>query len=632
MTALQFLTEWALRSSILILSGTLLLWALRVKDPSIRLAAWTVMLCGSLLIPALAAALPRVPLVVMRVPSRPVEVPAVVNDGRPVSAPVEFSQDDGSAQHVPAVPRRFDWIRAGLITTVTIYVLVAGALLLRLCAGLMMSFRLLRRSRAIGQATQGIEIRESDGVASPVALGMARPAIVLPVDWREWDAAKLDAVLAHERSHIRRQDPAVQLLSAIHRALLWHSPLSWFLHRRIVRVAEEASDDAAVEATRDRASYAETLLDFMQRGVRSASWQGVPMARYSRPEARIHRILDSTMLSRGVTRWSIAAILILAAPLAYVAAAVHPQSAAQAVSVAPGPDGTPTTEQAHLVPEVAAQTAPVQAAPARATAPQQSTAAPPSTEKRPTLDAVSAKPTAPPDLHADDRVQFEVASVKQIRECTYETSLNPARVVLSVPLNPVIMTAFQVSKDQIIGPSWLESDCFEVVAKLPQGSKTDQIPAMLRALLAERFKLSAHKESRPSTVYALVVDNKGPKLKEAAEDSTFMGKAPRNTMAIARGGRGGIKGIMTMEFLAKTLSRQGYGQIVDATELKGEYEISLSWVPDPGIGQAAPSAAMDPGADLFAALRESLGLRLEPRKTQTEVLVIDHIERVPTGN
>ena len=66
MTTLQFLAEWALRSSILILSGALLLRALRVKDPSIRLAAWTAMLCGSLAIPALTAALPRVPLTMMR--------------------------------------------------------------------------------------------------------------------------------------------------------------------------------------------------------------------------------------------------------------------------------------------------------------------------------------------------------------------------------------------------------------------------------------------------------------------------------------------------------------------------------------------------------------------------------------
>jgi uncharacterized protein (TIGR03435 family) len=228
--------------------------------------------------------------------------------------------------------------------------------------------------------------------------------------------------------------------------------------------------------------------------------------------------------------------------------------------------------------------------------------------------------------------KFEVASVKQASECTYHHTLGPGQVVLGFPLTPILVTAFKVSKDQIIGPSWLESDCFEVVAKLPQGSTPDQIPAMLQVLLTERFKLSSHNESRPSTIYALVVDKGGPKVKEAAENSTFMGKAPRNALAIGRSG-GVIKGIMTMEMLATSLSTRGYGHIVDATGLKGEYEIRLSWAADRGMAQAASSeVASNPQADLFTALRESLGLKLEPRKTETEVLVIDHIERVPTGN
>jgi RND family efflux transporter MFP subunit len=323
MTTIQFLAEWALRSSILILTGALLLWALRVKDPSVRLAAWTAMLCGSLAMPLFTAMAPRMPVPMIRTAPQPVEAPVVNYPAAP--APIR------------EVPRRetnvskpFDWARAA----VAIYILIAGALLLRLCAGLAMSLRLLRGSRATGQPTEGIEIRESDHVATPVTLGIARPAIVLPGDWRRWDGAKLDAVLAHERSHIRRRDPAVQLLSAIHRALLWHSPLSWFLHRRIVRVAEEASDDAAVAVTRDRALYAEVLLDFMRRSggarVRRASWQGVPMARYGRADERIQRVLDGTALSRGVTRWSVAAILALGSPLAYLVAAAQPQSAAQA--------------------------------------------------------------------------------------------------------------------------------------------------------------------------------------------------------------------------------------------------------------------------------------------------------------
>jgi hypothetical protein len=252
----------------------------------------------------------------MRVAARGAELPVAVYEAASAEPAVSGPGADVANPGADA-SLRFDWPRAA----VAIYVLVAGALLLRLCFGLTMSMRLLHSSHATGQATEGIEIRESDGVASPASLGIARPAIVLPVDWRQWDAARLDAVLAHERSHIRRRDPAVQLLSAIHRALLWHSPLSWFLHRRIVRVAEDASDDAAVAATRDRVSYAEALLEFMQRGVRGEGSQGVTMARYGRPEERIHRILNQTVFARGATRWSVAAILALGVPLAYLVAA-----------------------------------------------------------------------------------------------------------------------------------------------------------------------------------------------------------------------------------------------------------------------------------------------------------------------
>jgi multidrug efflux system membrane fusion protein len=332
MTTIQFLAEWALRSSILILSGALLLWALRVKDPSIRLAAWTAMLCGSLAIPMLTAALPKAPLAVMRALSGRVEAPAAVQ-----GAALEPIRALSSPSVV--APQRFEWARAA----VTMYVLVAFALLLRLCIGLAMSLRLLHSSLATGQATHGIPIRESDRVAAPVTLGIARPAIVLPVDWRQWGAAKLDAVLAHERSHIRRHDPEVQLLSAIHRVLLWHSPLSWFLHRRIVRIAEEASDDAALAITRDRAFYAEVVLDFIRRAAPGPNWQGVPMARYGRADKRIHRILDGTGLSRGVTRGSMAAILVLGGPLAYLVAAAQPQTPPQAQAPAPAPPAQVTT-------------------------------------------------------------------------------------------------------------------------------------------------------------------------------------------------------------------------------------------------------------------------------------------------
>ena len=316
MNALEFLAEWAARSAVLILAGALVLLVLRVKDSSIRLAVWVALLIGSLAIPLLTVMLPRVPVIVSREASRPVAAPVVDFESAPVAPRV-------------ATETPFDWMRVAFV----LYIAAGGGLLLRLLVGLAMSWRLLGDSRDTGSSG----IRESDDVKAPVTLGIWRPVIVLPADWREWSGAKLDAVLAHERSHIGRFDPAVQVLSAVHRAMLWFSPASWFLHSRIVRVAEEASDDAAMAVNCDRASYAELLLEFMRRGVCNA---GVPMARYGRMDARIRRVLDCKVLSRGLTWRSVVAIVAVGSPMAYVVAMASPQSAvapAQRLAVAQAP-------------------------------------------------------------------------------------------------------------------------------------------------------------------------------------------------------------------------------------------------------------------------------------------------------
>ena len=367
MIATQFLLEWAIRSSILILSGALLMWVLRLfgtaraKDSAVRLAAWIVLLCASFTIPALTVVSPKLALPPVNLPGgvtriipAPVEAPVTGHAHAPELQGSVSQEISGVEKQRKRVSGAFNWAAAAL----TIYLLIALALLLRLGVGLAMSLRLLHNSRPTDRKTEGIEVRESDGVAAPVTLGILRPAIVLPADWREWQGAKLEAVLAHERSHIRRRDPAVQVLSAVHRALLWHSPLSWFLHRQIVRVAEEASDDVAVGVAGDRALYAEVLLDFMRRGVRTGPGWGVPMARYGRADNRIHRILEGPVFACGVTRGSLAAILILGSPLAFVVAAAAPQGAKQATVARQEIPGSSATPQRLDLPIVSQSTPP----------------------------------------------------------------------------------------------------------------------------------------------------------------------------------------------------------------------------------------------------------------------------------
>ncbi len=249
-----------------------------------------------------------------------------------------------------------------------------------------------------------------------------------------------------------------------------------------------------------------------------------------------------------------------------------------------------------------------------------------------------------------EQPKFEAASVKRTERCAFQNSVDPGMIALhGDSLKVVLMEAFAVKMDQIVGPSWLDSDCFAIDAKVPQGATKDQIPAMLQVLLIERFKLAAHKESQLRSGYALVLDKKEPKFSESDPNSpstiahagqvTF-GAGPRESQ---------IKGSMTMAALSRFVSNRLGVPVEDLTSLKGKYDIDISWVPDRSLekmGQFGPYyAAMQPNSaddganlptgfkdDIFTSFRNSLGLRLDPRKEPVEMIVIDYIEQIPTEN
>ncbi|HLQ79417.1 MAG TPA: M56 family metallopeptidase, partial [Terriglobia bacterium] len=471
MNMIQFLGEWIVRSSFLILTGALVLWLLRVKNPSVRLTAWTALLIGSLAIPVITSALPKVPLRIMRPQPAPVTTTIV----RPEVVLLGATPSNGTSNSTRDVPKHFDWMRF----TIVLYTLVGVALLLRLFAGFVLSLRILRQSCATGIGHNGSEARESAHVVSPVTVGVLRPTILLPLDWRQWDSTKLDAVLAHERSHIRRRDPAIQFISVIHRSLLWISPLSWFLDRRIVRTAELISDDDAIVVAQDRASYAEILLEFVQRSAgRNHHSFGVPMARYDRPDKRIRRILNSATIPSAVTHWGIAAILGFAASALYLAAAASPQSAA-------------------------AQDKP--------------------------------KPVA--------LMEFEVASIKPVQPNDPHGSglkvYRGGRVAIhTASLKGLISTAFGVSYWQISGgDEWVGKDYYNVEANPSEsmrssikdfrytlfGIEDEHLREMLQALLIDRFQLKFHRETKSGDVYLLKRNGKTLALRSVADASTGEG-------------------------------------------------------------------------------------------------------------
>jgi uncharacterized protein (TIGR03435 family) len=197
----------------------------------------------------------------------------------------------------------------------------------------------------------------------------------------------------------------------------------------------------------------------------------------------------------------------------------------------------------------------------------------------------------------------------------------------------LITWAYDVHGDRLYGkPNWLDSVRYDVTASAERDNRSiePQVPGqptelqlMMQALLAERFQLVVHRETRELSLFALMVGKDGPKFR-LTEAPAVMGQTP-----FSMPGRGRLIGTqVSADMLAKALSDQLGRSVQDQTALNGVFDFRLEWEPDP---VSTPPAART-GASLFTAIQEQLGLKLESRKGSTEVLVIDRIERIPKEN
>lgn len=301
-------------------------------------------------------------------------------------------------------------------------------------------------------------------------------------------------------------------------------------------------------------------------------------------------------------------------------------------------------------------------------------------------------------------LQFEVATIKpapppnpaMFREGKLHVGMNvdAARVDIGfMSLADLIPMAFKVKSYQVSGPDWMAAQRFDILAKMPEGTTKDDVPQMMQALLADRFKMTFHRESKDQSVYALVIGKNGPKLKESPPDEPEPpadAKDPKGSTTIDTGngpvritqnkdGGGAVihnketgttrismgpNGTMHMESskvtmaqFAEMLSRFMDKPVVDMTELKGHYQVAIDLsmddlrgmarkagvaIPAGAIGrggEAGPKPGGSPGdvasepsgASIFQAVQQ-LGLKLDPRKLPVELIVIDHIEKTPTEN
>jgi uncharacterized protein (TIGR03435 family) len=266
---------------------------------------------------------------------------------------------------------------------------------------------------------------------------------------------------------------------------------------------------------------------------------------------------------------------------------------------------------------------------------------------------------------------FEVASVKSNKNGPGSPMMGrslPGRFeATNMPAKILLLQAYGVPTYRIQGaPPWLDSERFDIAAKAPDGTQPDQVMLMIRALLIERFKLVAHRETKESPIYALVLarsDGKlGPKLTKTTDDCEAI-MAERREAARARGpgpvpftppgrnerpvctmnmtpvpGAGFVlrmrAGGQTMESLARTLSGNVNRQVVDRTGLTGRYDYEIEYSPARTLNTApitappggpTPATPIDDSPSIFESVQQ-LGLKLESTKGPVEYLVIDKIE------
>jgi uncharacterized protein (TIGR03435 family) len=244
------------------------------------------------------------------------------------------------------------------------------------------------------------------------------------------------------------------------------------------------------------------------------------------------------------------------------------------------------------------------------------------------------------------RPEFEVASVKPSDtngRMDYGIRVD-GLFGTNMPAKGWIQIAYGVKGFQIAGPDWISFEKFDIHAKAESASSARQKLLMLQSLLADRFKLTLHRETREQSVYALVVGRRGLKMKPSKDQTLWAGDFPDGSPDGRPLTGGGLREFapgqlvgeavpMTMfvNLLAGPLDRP----VINKTGLTGRYDIDLRYTP--GSGQA-PSADAEQsvqadasGASLFTAIQEQLGLKLESTKGPVEVLVIDHVER-PSEN
>jgi len=262
--------------------------------------------------------------------------------------------------------------------------------------------------------------------------------------------------------------------------------------------------------------------------------------------------------------------------------------------------------------------------------------------KRATPETAWAIPEPPPPpkrMPADAKPVFEVSTIKPSNPSTPGkafTFRGRSFVTINTTLGDMIDFAYGVHPRQVVGgPAWLETDKYDLTAQpdIDGQPNTTQLKTMLQQLLADRFKLTLHHDKKELSAYAIVVAKTGPKLTKSEGDPNGLpglffqglGVLPARNATMSD-----FAGVMQGAVLDRP--------VVDQTGIAGRWDFTLKWTPDQtqflalgGVHTPPPADNADAPPDLFTAIQQQLGLRLESTKAPIDVLVIDHVDK-PSEN
>ena len=255
------------------------------------------------------------------------------------------------------------------------------------------------------------------------------------------------------------------------------------------------------------------------------------------------------------------------------------------------------------------------------------------------LILLSLTPTAlaqTPSLPTPEQtnLQFEVASIRPSKPEAPSGFIKAAAggdgyIAQGAPVRLMISLMFRIPERQIKGPDWIEKDRFDIAAKADKKYSIDELHAMYQNMLADRFKLKYHLETREANAYVLTVDKGGLRMtpNDKAEDFNI----PWVPQAY-----GSVKGTrVPMPYLCWQLGQilqSDERPVIDETGLKGKYDFTLIWLPGNAdqFRDTLPSDVLDRPV-IFSAVRDQLGLKLTAQKGPVTYFVVDHIEH-PTAN